>query len=92
MTLAAIAPDSVFSIAAAEGALAQLTAAYAELLLRDELRPKGVGVVLQARQLCMSLRSARASGSLTITFAPQGLLRDEAPFRAETFAFAGVHR
>lgn len=61
-------------------------------LLQDELEPKGVGVVLQAEHLCMSLRGVQASGTLTITSALHGLLRDDPRSRAEFFALAGVRR
>jgi GTP cyclohydrolase IA len=58
--------------------------------LRDELRPKGVGVVIEAEHLCMSLRGVRARGARTITSAVHGRLREDARSRAEFFALAGV--
>jgi GTP cyclohydrolase IA len=58
--------------------------------LQDELDPKGVGVVLEAEHLCMSLRGVRASGSRTVTSALHGLLRSDQRSRAELFALAGV--
>ena len=58
--------------------------------LQDELDPKGVGVVLEAEHLCMSLRGVRASGSRTVTSALHGLLRRDQRSRAELFALAGV--
>jgi GTP cyclohydrolase I len=60
--------------------------------LQDELEPKGVGVVLEAEHLCMSLRGVRASGSRTVTSALRGLLRSDGRSRAEFFALTGVHR
>jgi GTP cyclohydrolase I len=57
-----------------------------------ELEPKGVGVVLEAEHLCMSLRGVRASGSRTVTSAVRGILRTDARSRAEFFALAGVRR
>lgn len=57
--------------------------------LQEHLRPKGVGVVLEAEHLCMSLRGVQASGSRTVTSALHGLLRDDARSRAEFFALAG---
>lgn len=59
--------------------------------LQDELTPKGVGVVLEAEHLCMSLRGVRASGSRTVTSAVHGLLRDDARSRAEFFALTRIH-
>lgn len=54
--------------------------------LHQELRPKGVGVVIDAEHLCMTLRGVRASGSRTVTSAVHGLLRDDPRSRAEFFA------
>jgi GTP cyclohydrolase IA len=58
--------------------------------LQGELDPKGVGVVIEAEHLCMSLRGVRASGSRTVTSALHGLLRSDPSSRAELFALAGV--
>lgn len=58
--------------------------------LQSHLAPKGVGVVLEAEHLCMSLRGVQAAGSLTVTSAVHGLLRDDQRSRAEFFALAGV--
>ena len=56
--------------------------------LRDNLAPRGVGVVIEAEHLCMSLRGVRAAGSRTITSALHGLLRDDVRSRAEFFSLA----
>lgn len=58
--------------------------------LQEHLEPKGVGVVLQAEHLCMSLRGVQASGSITVTSALHGLLRNDARSRSEFFTLAGV--
>jgi GTP cyclohydrolase I len=58
--------------------------------LDENLAPKGVGVVIEADHLCMSLRGVRAAGSRTLTSALHGLLRDDARSRQEFFALAGV--
>jgi GTP cyclohydrolase IA len=60
--------------------------------LQDHLVPKGVGVVLEAEHLCMSLRGVQARGSRTVTSALHGLLRQDPRSRAEFFALAGVGR
>ena len=60
--------------------------------LQEHLEPKGVGVVLEAEHLCMSLRGVQAHGSVTTTSALQGLLRDDARSRTEFFALTGVQR
>ena len=58
--------------------------------LADRLQPKGVGVVLEAEHLCMSLRGVRAPGSRTVTSSLHGLLRDDGRSRAEFLALAGT--
>jgi GTP cyclohydrolase IA len=54
--------------------------------LDTHLRPKGVGVVVEAEHTCMTLRGVRAGGALTRTSALAGVLRDDASTRAEFFA------
>jgi GTP cyclohydrolase I len=56
--------------------------------LQDQLDPKGVGVVIEAEHLCMSLRGVQADGVHTVTSSLQGLLREDARSRAEFFALA----
>ena len=58
--------------------------------LQEHLAPRGVGVVVEAEHLCMSLRGVRATGSRTVTSALHGLVRDDARTRAEFFSLAGV--
>jgi GTP cyclohydrolase I len=60
--------------------------------LDEQLEPKGVGVVLEAEHLCMSLRGVRASGSRTVTSSVQGLLREDVRSRQEFFALTGAIR
>jgi GTP cyclohydrolase I len=59
--------------------------------LQDHLAPKGVGVVIEAEHLCMSLRGVRAAGSSTVTSALRGMLREYAPSRQEFFALTGIN-
>lgn len=54
--------------------------------LQEQLAPKGVGVIMEAEHLCMSLRGVQASGSETVTSALHGLLRSDQRSRAELFA------
>ncbi len=54
--------------------------------LRDNLAPKGVGVVVEAEHQCMSLRGAGASGARTITSALHGAMRDDPRSRGEFLA------
>ena len=58
--------------------------------LQQQLAPRGVGVIIQAQHLCMSLRGVRATGSRTITSALHGVLREDPRSRQEFFALAGV--
>ncbi|MEA2400997.1 MAG: cyclohydrolase [Thermoleophilaceae bacterium] len=54
--------------------------------LQRELQPKGVGVVLEAEHLCMSLRGVQKLGATTMTSALHGLVRDDARTRQEFLA------
>lgn len=56
--------------------------------LDAELRPRGVGVVVEAEHTCMSLRGARAQGARTTTSALHGQLREDPASRAEFLALA----
>ena len=58
--------------------------------LDAELAPKGVGVVLEAEHLCMSLRGVQAVGSRTVTSSLHGLIRDDARTRSEFLDLTGV--
>jgi GTP cyclohydrolase I len=51
--------------------------------LEEQLAPRGVGVVLEAEHLCMSLRGVQASGAATVTSALRGLVRDDPRTRQE---------
>jgi GTP cyclohydrolase I len=54
--------------------------------LERELQPLGVGVVLEAEHLCMSLRGVRKLGARTVTSALRGLVRDDPRTRQEFLA------
>lgn len=58
--------------------------------LDARLDPKGVGVVLEAEHLCMSLRGVEAVGSKTVTSSLHGLVRDDARTRAEFLDLTGI--
>ena len=60
--------------------------------LDQHVAPKGVGVVLEAEHLCMSVRGVQARGARTVTSAVHGLLRDDARSRQEFFALTGISR
>jgi GTP cyclohydrolase I len=58
--------------------------------IQEHLQPKGVGVVLDAEHMCMSLRGARAEGSAATTSALHGLLLTDSRAREEFFLLAKV--
>ncbi|WP_143965916.1 GTP cyclohydrolase I FolE [Gordonia zhaorongruii] len=51
--------------------------------LEESLRPRGVGVLIEAEHMCMSIRGVRAPGTWTTTSALRGLLRESGPARGE---------
>jgi GTP cyclohydrolase I len=54
--------------------------------LQEHLNPKGVGVVIEAEHLCMSLRGVQKPGSRTVTSALHGLVREDSRTRQEFLA------
>ena len=54
--------------------------------LQDELEPAGVGVVLEAEHMCMSLRGVQQPGARTVTSALRGAIRDDTHTRQEFLA------
>jgi len=54
--------------------------------ISEHLAPRGVGVVVEAEHLCMTMRGVRAGGTSTVTSAVHGQLRDDGRSRAEFFA------
>ena len=54
--------------------------------LREHLGPKGVGVVVEAEHLCMSLRGVQKFGAKTVTSALHGSVRDDPRTRQEFLA------
>jgi len=51
----------------------------------DELKPKGVVVVVEAEHLCMSIRGIKKPGAITVTSAVRGLFRTNPSSRGEVF-------
>lgn len=51
--------------------------------LEEHLHPKGVGVLIRARHMCMESRGTRQQGHHTITTALRGVLREDARARSE---------
>ena len=54
--------------------------------LEDRLEPRGVGVIIEAEHLCMSLRGVQKPGALTVTSALRGALKDDPRTRQEFLA------
>ena len=51
--------------------------------LEDTLAPRGVGVVMEAEHMCMSLRGVQSTGTMTRTSVFSGLLSDAGPLRGQ---------
>ena len=58
--------------------------------LQTHLRPRGVGVVVVAEHLCMTLRGVRSGNTTTTTSTLRGALRQDARSRAEFLALTTV--
>ena len=56
--------------------------------LSDVLEPHGVGVVIEARHLCMMMRGVQKQNSVTITSAVRGVFRTDAGTRDEFLRLA----
>lgn len=54
--------------------------------LRDRLGATGVGVVIEAEHLCMTLRGVQAPGTTTVTSSLLGVVREDPRTRAEFLA------
>lgn len=63
----------------------RLTSNVADIIM-DELKPKGVVVVVEAEHLCMSIRGIKKPGAITITSAVRGLFRTNPSSRGEVFS------
>jgi GTP cyclohydrolase I len=59
--------------------------------LTETLEPRGVGVVIEAEHLCMSLRGVQKPGARTMTSALHGLVRDDPRTRQEFLTLTGGH-
>lgn len=60
----------------------RLTTQIAETLM-EKLNPQGVGVVIEARHLCMIMRGVEKQNSVAVTSAMLGVFRESAQTRAE---------
>ena len=60
----------------------RLTSQIADFL-DEELNPIGIAVIVEAQHLCMTMRGAKAAGSMTQTSALRGVAKKDARTRAE---------
>ncbi len=58
--------------------------------LHVQLSPRGVGVVIDAEHLCMTLRGVQAIGARTLTSTLLGTLREDPRSRGEFLALTGA--
>lgn len=63
----------------------RLTSNVADIIT-EELKPKGVVVVVEAEHLCMSIRGVGKPGAITVTSAVRGLFRRNPSSREEVFS------
>ncbi len=54
----------------------------------ERLAPRGVGVIIEAEHLCMSLRGVQKAGSRTVTSALRGSIKDDPRTRHEFLSLA----
>ena len=57
--------------------------------LEENLKPRGVLVVMEAEHLCMSMRGVRKAGSSTVTSSVTGIFRENVATRTEAMRFLG---
>lgn len=67
----------------------RLTNQVADALM-THVEPQGVGVVMQARHLCMESRGVEKTGTITVTSAVRGNFKDQPEVRAEFMSFVQV--
>ena len=60
--------------------------------LQEQLAPRGVGVVIEAEHMCMRLRGVRTPGTMTVTSALRGSLRNDPRTRTEFLDLARGRR
>ncbi|MGH9785169.1 MAG: GTP cyclohydrolase I FolE [Terriglobia bacterium] len=69
----------------------RLTTQIAETLM-EQIRPQGVGVVIEARHLCMMMRGVEKQNSRTVTSALRGVFQEDSRTRDEFLRLAHQSR
>jgi GTP cyclohydrolase IA len=67
----------------------KMTAEIAQAI-EDVLRPKGVGVVVEASHSCMTLRGVNTPGAALVTSSLRGVIRDDPRTRQEFLRLVGA--
>jgi GTP cyclohydrolase I len=67
----------------------RLTGQVADTIM-EALAARGVGVVIEAEHLCMTMRGIRKPGSRLVTSANRGIFRTQAATRAEFFSILSM--
>lgn len=63
----------------------RMTEQIAEMIM-SELQPRGVGVILEATHMCMTIRGVRKPGTSTVTSAMRGIFKTNPMTRSELMA------
>jgi GTP cyclohydrolase I len=69
----------------------RLTSQIAQAI-QDKLSPQGVGVIIEARHLCMVMRGVEKQHSAAMTSAMLGVFREQKQTRDEFLALVNTHR
>jgi GTP cyclohydrolase IA len=69
----------------------RMTSQIAEIIV-EKVKPLGVGVVVEARHLCMEMRGAQSKNSPTITSSMRGVFREDPRTREEFLTFVNGPR
>jgi len=60
--------------------------------LEGSLKPRGVFVLIEAEQMCVSMRGARTAGAITVTTEARGVFADDPAARTELLSLARGER
>ena len=60
--------------------------------IEEVVKPVGVGVIMHAEHMCMTMRGVQKPGSVTSTSALLGAFRNDPRTRQEFLSLAGAHR